>query len=669
MNKFSRSLRSRALALLRTSIQDMERVPAEDVPKLLHELQVHQMELEIQNEELRQAQIQLAHSRDSYSDLYEFAPVGYLTLDKRGLIEQANLTAATMLHVDRKHLIGRKFSDFVNNDSQDAWHVHRRKVFADPSTTACELKMRSHDGTTSTFRVQSLAFPDEQGCLSHCRVALADESERRIAHDALKRLNIDLDESLLKKSHQLDHSIEQLRLLSEAVAHLGEGVMITGDGLDWPSPKIIFVNEAMCQIAGYSADELIGKTPRILQGEATSTESLLQLRDDLKESGSCKIELVNYRKDGTPYDVDILITPLFDDSGHRTHFVSIQRDITEQKALSEKLRQELEFNQNIVNTSQNATLVLDQEGKIVQLNPYLEQITGWRFDEVHGQNWFEVFLPEIDRTTIHQVFHDVLNGETIQGYVNPIMTKDGRERYIEWYNSQLTDPEGRLVGLLCTGQDVTEKRELERHIVEIASEERRRIGTDLHDGVGQELTGLSMLADSLVISLSRQSRPEVKVAEKIKAGLLRTLTQVRTLSRGMNPVDIDAEGLMSALSDMSLQLNEIPGLRCSFQCDEPVLLRDNETAMQLFRIAQEATTNAIRHAHPKQITITLEQTKYHIVLRVLDDGGGIETNDLSASGMGMRTMAYRARSIQGLLDVHPLDGGGTELVCSVQIES
>jgi signal transduction histidine kinase len=111
---------------------------------------------------------------------------------------------------------------------------------------------------------------------------------------------------------------------------------------------------------------------------------------------------------------------------------------------------------------------------------------------------------------------------------------------------------------------------LERHIVDITSEERRRIGRDLHDVVGQELTGLSMIADSLAVSLSRDARFEAKIAKKIKAGLHRTLAQVRTLSRGINPVDIDAEGLMSALSEMSIQLNEMTGVRCSFQCDKPV---------------------------------------------------------------------------------------------------
>ncbi len=669
MSESDKSLRSRALAMLKTTLEDAERMPADELPKLLHELQVHQMELEIQNEELRLTQIQLAHSRDSYSDLYEFAPVGYLTLNRQGVIERANITAATMLNVDRKHLAGRKFSDFVCDESQDVWYRHRREVFAEPKTCACELSMVSHDHPSATFRLQSLAFPDEQGRLSHCRMALADESERRIAFDALKKLNIDLDESLFDTSQNLDRSIEQLRLLSEAMAHLGEGVIITGDDLEWPGPEIIYVNETMCRMTGYTANELIGTTPRILQGEATTPEVLQQIRQDLKAGRSCLVELVNYRKDGTPYDVELFISPMFDEVGKHTNFVSIQRDITERKLLAEALRREHEFNRSIIETSQNVTLVLDTDGRIVEFNPYLEKITGWRFDEVKNRDWFETFVPKMDRETIQRLFQNALVGDVEQGIAKPILTKDGQLRYIEWFNSQLNDSAGRLIGLLCTGQDITMRRELERHIVETTKEERRRIGTDLHDGLGQELTGLTMIAASLVVSLSRQSNPELKIAEKIKAGLQRALSQVRTLSRGMNPVDIDAEGLMSSLSEMSTQLNEMTGVQCTFQCDNPVPLRDNETATQLFRIAQEATTNAIRHAHPQCITISLERDDHRIVLRIKDDGKGIEADDASAAGMGLRTMAYRARMIHGELEVHSVQAGGTEVVCSVQATS
>lgn len=668
MSEPSESLRSRALAMLNMTAENAAQLSSEVVPRLLHELQVYQMELEIQNEELREAQIALARSRDNYSDLYEFAPVGYLTLDRQGTIEQANLTAAKMLSTERKQLLGRKFSDFINDESLDTWHLHRREVFTEPKTVACELRMVSHGGASASFGLTSLGFRDHQGIVSHCRTAIADVSDRRIAFDALSQLNIRLDESLSDKTHQLGHSVKQLRLLSKAIAHLGEGVMITGDDLDWPGPEILFVNEAMCRITGYEAAELIGQTPRILQGEATDSAVLERMRQELLLRGTSLVELVNYRKDGTTYDIEILVTPLFDANGKRTNFVSIQRDVTERNRIAEALRREHEVNRNILDTIQNVVLTLDTEGRIMQFNSYLEKISGWKLDEVRGRNWFEMFLPPMDRKKIRQLFENALSGTRTKGNVNPILTKDGGLRYIEWYDSTLTNSDGRLIGLLCTGQDVTERQELERHIVSISNEERWRIGKDLHDSVGQELTGLSMSADALLISLTRDSRPEAEVAGKIKQGLMRSLSQVRTLSKGMNPVDIDAEGLMSALSELASRLNDLPGIRCSFHCEQPVLIRDNEMATQLFRIAQEATTNAIRHGEPDEITISMERTDHHLILRIADNGSGIAPNDFVCKGMGLRTMGYRARMINGDLQVRPLVNGGTEVVCSIAVD-
>ncbi|MCA9157328.1 MAG: PAS domain S-box protein, partial [Planctomycetales bacterium] len=641
MTEPSHSLRGRAKAMLQSSLKDVAEMPAAEVQRLLHELQVHQLELEIQNEELRRAQFELAQSRDRYSDLYDFAPVGYLTLDARGVIQEANLTAAAMLGVDRQHLNGHKFSSFVSQDSQDAWHLHCRKVFDNAERAGCELRMIVADQSSSVFRLECLAVPNSRGQVDRCRITISDVTDRRIAYDALAALNINLDKKVGDTTSELAQSIEKLRLLSEAVAHLGEGVMITGDDLDWPGPKIVFVNEAMCQMAGYTADELIGRAPRKLQGEGTDRKALEKIHNDLLESGSCVAELVNYRKDGTPYDVELFITPLFDASGRRTNFVSIQRDITERKAIAEALRQEHELSSTILKTSQNVTLVLNPQGHIELFNPYLEKITGYRFDEVKGKDWFDTFVPDLDRDTMRRLFSLAIAGNVTRGNVNPILTKDGRRRFIEWYDAPLTDSDGQLVGLLCSGQDVTDRLDMERHILDVASEEQRRIGTDLHDGVGQELTGLSMIADTLMIALSREDKPELKIAERIREGLQRALAQVRALSRGLNPVDVDSAGLMSSLAEMTARLSQLYGVTCEFRCEQSVLLADNQTATQLYRIAQEATTNAIRHAQPTQIVISLTCTKNVVTLRVVDNGSGIVESE-SPLGMGLRTMRYRA---------------------------
>lgn len=156
-------LRQRAEGMLQTSRTDIARMSTEDVQALVHELQVHQMELEIQNEELRQAQIELAESRDRFSDLYELAPVGYITLRRDGRVLRANLGATAMLDVERQSLIGAKFSDFVTPEGQDQWHLHRQAVFADTKQQTCELPLWNSKTGDCWTRLESTSCRDEQG--------------------------------------------------------------------------------------------------------------------------------------------------------------------------------------------------------------------------------------------------------------------------------------------------------------------------------------------------------------------------------------------------------------------------------------------------------------------------------------------------------------------------
>jgi len=155
------TLRERAEELLRAKPADTPTMPTENVQALVHELNVHQMELEIQNENLRDAQVELAHARDSYADLYEFAPVGYITLDRDGRILKANLTAATMLGVDRKTLLNSRISNFVVSESQDECFLHRREIFSGKEKKTCEIKMHKADGTPLVVRLESIAFEAE----------------------------------------------------------------------------------------------------------------------------------------------------------------------------------------------------------------------------------------------------------------------------------------------------------------------------------------------------------------------------------------------------------------------------------------------------------------------------------------------------------------------------
>jgi len=157
-----------------------------EMQEMIHELRVHQIELEMQNEELRKTQNELQTSRDRYADLYDFAPIGYFTVSHRGMILAANLTGANMLETARNDLIGKPFSRFVTSDSQDTWYLHCRKIFDTKIRQTCELRLAKKDGTGFHARMDSMISADEEGNYDCFRIAASDISDLKQAEAALR---------------------------------------------------------------------------------------------------------------------------------------------------------------------------------------------------------------------------------------------------------------------------------------------------------------------------------------------------------------------------------------------------------------------------------------------------------------------------------------------------
>jgi signal transduction histidine kinase len=212
--------------------------------------------------------------------------------------------------------------------------------------------------------------------------------------------------------------------------------------------------------------------------------------------------------------------------------------------------------------------------------------------------------------------------------------------------------------------DITQRRKLEREILEISGNEQRRIGQDLHDGLCQQLTAVSFASESLANRLSSAAPQEVPYVTRIASLVDETLTQARDLARGLNPVDIDAGGLAAAFEDLCRKLSERFAVKCHVHSMGTVALRDNATATHLYRIAQEATSNAIRHGKAKRIDIDLEGDGEHVTLSIRDNGSGIPHRIPGRRpGVGMQIMNYRAHLIGAAFSVRPGRRGGTVVSC------
>jgi PAS domain S-box-containing protein len=339
--------------------------------------------------------------------------------------------------------------------------------------------------------------------------------------------------------------------------------------------------------------------------------------------------------------------------------------IAERIKAEKELRRERDFAESLIETAPAIVLVLDAQGRIVRINPYMEEISGYRLEDVKGRDWFSTFLPKRNRDRMRRAFLRTIGWTQRRGDVDSIVLKDGREREIEWYDKTLRDAGGNLIGLLAIGQDITDRRKLEKEISEISTREQQRIGQELHDGLGQELTGLGYLAETLYCDLQNRGADEAETANKLAAGIERTLEQARTIAKGLVPAEIAADGFFSALQQLVANTQHRCGVTCRLLCTEPAPVGDTATATQLFRIVQEAINNAAKHARAKQILVELKTDDSQITFQVRDDGVGIPDDLEQAPGMGLRIMHHRAGVIGANLNVGRADGGGTLVRCSL----
>jgi signal transduction histidine kinase len=212
--------------------------------------------------------------------------------------------------------------------------------------------------------------------------------------------------------------------------------------------------------------------------------------------------------------------------------------------------------------------------------------------------------------------------------------------------------------------EAAERERLEREMLDISEREQRRIGQELHDGLCQYLTGTAMVSHVHARKLTQQDEKES--ARKIVQLVEQAISLARGVAKGLDPVDTQSDGLMQAFEEFSATISELFNVSCRFECDLPVLIEAPATASHLFRIAQEAVSNAIKHGKANDILISLKHTESGLLLSVSDNGTGFADFPSSdRDGMGLRTMATRAKLIGGSFALRQNRTQGVEVVCSI----
>ncbi|QDU74629.1 Sensor protein FixL [Bremerella volcania] len=457
--------------------------------------------------------------------------------------------------------------------------------------------------------------------------------------------------------------------------------------------KIVDANAAVERQYGWKRDELLGQSLKMLLPDEEHEEFDNRMTRCLRGEEVHGEESTRLTKDGQRLTVLVTHTLLTDEAGKPNGVASISDDITELKRTqhelqtlnesleqriaerTEKLRENEERTRAIVNTATDAIITIGEDGIMSAVNPAAEKMFGYAADEIIGQN-VNILMPSPYREGHDQYLANYLKtGEAKIIGIGREMAgrrKDGSTFPIDVNVSKHHDgTQWLFTGII---RDITERKALQKQILDIAAEEDRRIGQDLHDGIGQELTGLGYVAQALADTVAKTEGRLLEeaglvelreTAPKLADGIGQALSHVQTVSRGLVPVKLGPHGLRDALQGLAAQTDALPGMTCALKCEEPPELEDAATATHLYRIAQEAVSNALKHGHPEHILIALEATSEKLTMQIADDGAGFDPSAVPATGMGLKTMRYRAGLIGATFDIQPAERGGTLITCTV----
>jgi PAS domain S-box-containing protein len=394
---------------------------------------------------------------------------------------------------------------------------------------------RASDGTYRWFLGRASARRNEAGEIVQWVGTGTDIEHQKRAHSELEgkvaERTAELatsNDALRVENAERKRVEESLLLLGSAVEQTKESIVITDAELDLPGPKIVFVNPAFTRMTGYNEADVVGKTPRILQGPRTDRTVLNRLRQNLERGKVFEGESVNYRKDGTEFDLEWQIAPLRDVSGKITHFVAIQHDITERKQLENLMLQSEARYRSLIDNARDAIFTIARDGRFTSLNPAVEAIARLSRAEWIGKPFALMVHPD-DLPLAREMFHRVLKGEQVPVHELRGHPSLARPALMEMTLTAQKDESGKIIGVLGIGRDMTDRKRLEAQLIQ--SQKLETVGK-LAGGFAHEfnsiLTAIIGQSELLLGDLPAGS-PLAKNATEITRAANRAATLTRQL--------------------------------------------------------------------------------------------------------------------------------------------
>jgi len=381
--------------------------------------------------------------------------------------------------------------------------------------------------------------------------------------------------------------------------------------------------------------------PKERMAVSRAIEHAFEHHSELHEEFRLKVDDSGYRS------YETIARPLYDATGAPSGLVGVTQDVTRRRESEAKLRRSEQLLRATTANTADTLILVDTDLRIRFINKRIgdrsiEQVVGCEISAV---------LPEPARAAVVAKLLQVLNTGETATYEFEARDAGAEVRYFE-NRAVLVHDDGIGTGISISVTDITEHKRLEEEILAVSSRERQTIGRDLHDGLGQELTGVALMLRGLATRVKYQSPEAVDYINEIVGLVNQSIESARSLARGLLPVRTDTGGLPFALRELAARSRDLYGLEVNFRAEVwPELTLNEASASHLYRIAQEALTNAARHGHASRVEILLTVTINSFLLRITDDGAGLGTGSKPPTGMGLKIMKYRAEMIGAKFEI------------------
>jgi len=455
---------------------------------------------------------------------------------------------------------------------------------------------------------------------------------------------------------------ESHSFFSAIVRDLGDAICLHDADL-----QVRYASPAIMDVLGYDSAERIGACDLDLV-HPDDVHVVQQALEAIQKPGnlSGRFEARMRHQSGKWRWIEAVVKNLLDVPEIQA-FLSVYRDVSVRKEKEDGLRRSsAETRQQfetLIAASPLSIIAVDRALRVTIWNQASTELFGWKEEEVLGRP-LPIYPPAEQPKSFDELRETLLDSDAASIETRR-KKRDGTLVEVNIWRAPLHDSSGAISGCMAILMETTERKRLERALLEASEREQRRIGQDLHDELCQQLLGVACMLKALVKGAEADGFRQIGELRSAAKLVNDSVQQARDIARGLHPVQMDAEGLMAALRELADRTTSL--VPCQLDCQRPVLIEDRDAAMHCYRIAQEAVTNAVHHAHAGRILIRLRENPDAFILQVVDDGIGLRPDEkCRPKAMGLDIMNYRAHAIGGRLRIEPRGSGdGLSVTCTI----